>query len=206
MAHYKKKTFFGNRYSLNKLTKFRDLVKKYFEILNNTPNFPQDRSINNSYFIKGVLPENIEAKNIRSKINNLLDTIEGIVLDADINPSVEYYSQQEQRQKIIPVLSNIFILDGYNIKPDRLLDFIERAIGVYSHDKIQSIARTFDPIFWFIRLLDFIFNVFLGFLKESGFDTRKIEDNFFVKIIKFIFYFVGFIASILTVLSLLGYI
>ena len=209
MTHFKKKTIFGNKYSIKKLTEFRDLVVRYFKNLSNNPNpnpnpnpnFPQDKAIHNPYAIEGVLFESKEAKKIRSEINKCFYTIEGIMLDAEIDPSVIYYSQQERCHKKISVLSDIFILNGYNIESDRLLDFIDRAIGVYSHDKILSIIRTFNPIFWFIRCLDFVFNTPFYLLQNAGFKTEEMQSDFMIKLLKFIF---NCIAIIFTVWKLLN--
>ena len=194
MTHYKKKTIVGNRYSLNKLTEFRNLVDQYFKLAG--PVFIHPSIIDH----KGIA-------SLRAKINKSIHSLCQIMIEADVIPEVMYTSSpiRDNVSEDIDLLNNIFTLHQYRIPPQQILDFIDRAIGVYSHDKISSIIRTLNPLFWFIRFLDFIFNIPFRLLKNSGFNIEKAENNFFVKLIKFIFYCVGFLASILTVLNLLGY-
>ena len=192
------KHFLENRYSLNKLIEFRNLVENYSKNLRYNPYFPPS--------IRDLI-ENQKAINIRSEINRVVDIVHKILVETNISISITYKFPPAVGGEVtrIDLLFNIFNLKDYDIPLQQLIDILDRGIGVYFNDKIPSIIRTLNPIFYFIRLLDFIFNAPFNLLKKIGFDTQKIEDNSFVKVIKFGFYYIGFLASVLTVLNLLGY-
>ena len=198
MTHYKKKTIVGNRYSLNKLTEFRNLVVDYSKNLSYNSLFPPT---------KRNLIENQKATNIRTEINKNIHSISKILLEAGLLIHIVYRFPPVAGGGVrsIDILNNIFNLKDYNISLQQVIDIIDRGIGIYSDDKTWSIIRTLNPLFWFIRFLDFIFNIPFRLLQKSGFNAQQAENNFFVKLIKFIFYCAGFLASILTVLNLLGH-
>ena len=68
MVHFKKKTFFGNRYSLQKLIEFRDLIERYFALDSNS--------------------DHKEITNLRAKINNLIQIIDEIISEANVSTYV----------------------------------------------------------------------------------------------------------------------
>ena len=199
MVHYKSKTFFENTHSLNKLIEFRRLVEKYFKMVG--PNF------------KIPIIEHEEVSNLRMNINNMIRSIEYIMLAANIDTTIKYRAPLARGGYVetVCILNNMFNLHLYrisvqqSISPQDILDLINRAIGVYSDDKIWSAIRTFNPILYFIRFLEFMFNTPFSLLKNVGFNTQKIENSFIVRIIKFIYLCVGFLVSVLTLLNLLGY-
>ena len=199
MIHYNKKTFFGNRYSLDKLIEFRNLLIDYSNNIHHHPDLPP---------IKRNLIENQKATNIRTEINKNINSISKILLEAGLLIHIVYRFPPATGGGIenIDLLNNIFNLKDYNISLQQVVDIIDRGIGIYSDDKISSIIRLFNPLFWLVRFLDFIVNIPFRLLQKSGFNTQKAEENsFFVKIIKFIFYLISLSASTLTVLHLLGY-
>ncbi|MDE0092196.1 MAG: hypothetical protein OXN83_02790 [Oligoflexia bacterium] len=198
MTHFKRKTFFENRYSLNKLIEFRNLVVDYSKNLSYNPYFPPTRR---------DLVENQKAINIRTEINKVIDSVRKILLEANIPVGIIYSFPPAAGGRItnLDLLLNIFNLKDYDVPLQQLIDIIDRGIGVYSDDKIWSIIRTFNPINYFMRLLEFIFNIPFNLLKNIGFDTQKIETNFIVKTIKFIYLCICSLVSFLTLLNLLGY-
>ena len=163
MTHFKKKTFFENRYSIKKLTEFRNLTEKYF-----SPNL-------------GVQQE----QNIRPEINKLIVLIEKIIKEADIPISITHRFTIYETIKL-NLLSNFFELEDYKISSQEVIDLIDKAIGVYFYDKIPSIIRTVNPIFWFVKCLDFIFNTLFYLLQNAGFQTEEMKTGLAIKLLKFI--------------------
>lgn len=194
MTWYKKRTILGNRYCCNKLCDFRSDVIEYFN------NVTYDRF--NRY-----LAENEAASRMRPRINESLHEAHEIVVSTGVNPVLTYSPPPAiggYRQNI-DIFHNIFNMYRYEIEPNDLLDFIDRAIGRYESDRLNSIARTFNPFFWFGRFLDLIVSIPFRFLKKAGVSTKLIEDSVVGKLAKFILYIVTLVASILTILQLLGY-
>lgn len=191
MIHFKKKTVFGNSYSLRKLIEFRILVKQYFKLAG--PNFEHISIIDH----EGI-------SNLRTKLNKLIRAIDQIMLEANIEPTIVV--TRLGRTDEVCILNTIFHLHQHHISPQEVLDLIDKTIGVYSHDKIPSIIRTLNPLFWFIRFIDFIVKTLFDLLQKSGFDIQKIEESFIGKIIKLIAYCISVLTSVLTILSILEYI
>ena len=188
MTDFKRKTIFGNWYSQKKLEEFLLLLKKYFKIVEGTD---------------VRIKENEEVRNLRSDINQLIPNVSQIMLEANISTNVEYSGKRGQIT--VNILHNVFHLDKYeDLTSQWVIDFVERAIGTYIQDKYASIFRMFNPIFWVTKFTDWIFNIPLYLLKRSGFNAT-VKDNVIFKLIKFIFNLSVFLASILTILHLLGY-
>ena len=180
MTNYKQKTIFENRYCLSKLKQFETLVKEYFK--------------NVKYHYRHNPPdENDKALEIRTKLNNQLHLFRQIVKEAGISYIFLKYR--------IPVdlIMNIFRLYQYRITDKELLDIIEQAIGVYTHDKSCAIMRTLNPLFWLNRLFGYIATIPFRILQQAGFDSVVIETSFLGKIIKLIIYLLSALASILTI-------
>lgn len=194
MTYFKKKTIFGNRYALKKLIEFRSLTENYFKL------------VGPSSYIPHII-EHGELKNLRTKINTCIHIINQVITEANINKTTMAYDPYftEGNTGEVDILDYIFNSRTERIGSQEVIDLIDRTIGVYSADTISAIIRTINPIFWFIRCLDFIIDIPFSLLQRSGVDAKKYEDNFFVKIIKFIVYFIGSLASILTVLHFLDY-
>lgn len=161
MVHHKKKTIFGNIYSIKKLNKFRILIDDYFKM---TKSSGDEKEITFH----------------RAEINKMLLCIENIVSEANVSLYVLGFPGEGYVPELGPsvgekvsVLQYIFHLYMYHIPEQEVLDIIDKAIGVYSDDKITSIVRTLNPIFYSIRFLDFIFNTPFNLLKKLVLTHKK---------------------------------
>ena len=192
MTHFKKKTFFENRYSLIKLNEFLNLIKQYFGKVKWTDKVP--------------IIEHEGVRNLRTRINKLIPTINKIILESDVQAIILHRSSPITGSRVteLEIISDIFNLHIYQLTPQLAIDFIERAIGVYSTDRNSSIIRTVNPLFWFIKCMDHIFDIPLYILTKAGFQEAT-KNSVGMKLFRFIFNLSVFIASTLTILHLLGW-
>jgi len=121
-------------------------------------------------------------------------------------PVVGGYVQQ------VDLIINFFNLGNFGTGVKEVLDWIDRSIGVYENDKRRAFIRTFNPFFWLGLLVDYIVAIPFSLLAKAGFNRTKIEDSFIGRIAKFVLYVVtllgallGIIASLLTIVQVLGY-
>lgn len=193
MRHYKKISIWENIKRTNELILFRSLVEQYFE------NAPY------SWQADGRI-ENDKAVRVRSQINLIINKIQLYIRAANVQ-TVVYYSPSPIVGGFsgpLDVPSNIF-KENLGISYKEQLDIIDRAIGVYQNDKINSWLRTFNPFFWLYLILDFLIVLPFKLLGLVGFDQVKIENSFIGKIFKIIFSGITVTAALLTVLEKLGY-
>ena len=64
----------------------------------------------------------------------------------------------------IDVFSNMFGLGRFHMTSKHLVDFIDRAIGVYQFDRTAALRRTFNPFWWLKRSLLWLLSVPFVFL------------------------------------------
>jgi hypothetical protein len=194
MNYYKKIPIWENRRRIDFLIKFRNLVVNYFN------------NVTYEQWGLGVV-ENEEAKKARTEINMSLHKAHFTTIAAGVNPSV-FYTPPPAIGGItgdINVLLNIFHLHYYTINPQEALDIIDRAIGTYEDDRINSIIRIFNPFFWLDLLLDYIVSLPFKILGKFGLNQEKIEDSALGKIIKGILYLILVVAAFLEILDKLGF-
>lgn len=68
------------------------------------------------------------------------------------------------------LLDSVFDLNQLGIKPIRLTDVLERAIGRYKTSARESWLRTFNPLFWLEELVRFAERLFRLLVGERGLD------------------------------------
>lgn len=181
-----------NNSRLDRLAEFRDLVIQYFD--NTRAEWMVDEPI-----------EQLAAKKARVKINRTIDGIHDIMLYAGINPSLRYtpppaiggYSQN------IDIVNNIFNLHRFRISPDNLLDFIDRAIGIYENNANSAVLRAVNPFFYLGLVLDLVARIPFVLLGRVGFNRQKAEESLAGRLSKGIIYIITALAALLTVLQLL---
>ncbi len=192
MIWYKKRTIFGNTYCLKKLSTFRNDLITYFN--------------NIEYHGFGSeITENDDSRKMRVNLNRNINEIDEIINTSGISPYVTYTPPPMIGGYIqdINLVTNIFNIHRFEIEPSNLLDFIDRSIGRYEHDKISSILRTINPFFWFGRLLDFIVSLPFRFFQKAGINTKSFEESVLGRLAKLVLYLATLIASLLTILQIL---
>lgn len=116
MSWYKRIHYWENRKRLKMLIKFRELIVNYFN--------------NVEYGSFFSLRENQEAVKTRYEINLCLDKIYLYIISAGINPTI-YYSPPPAIGGIagnINLIHNIFHLHRFEISPQYIIDYVDRAM------------------------------------------------------------------------------
>ena len=194
MKIYTKILYWENRNRLRKLNSFRALVIDYFD---------NSRA-------EWMVQERIEqppAQLARVQINRLVDGIHDILYCAGISPVIRYTPPPAVGGHIqkIDILHNIFNLTGYSISSSNLLDYLDRAIGIYEGDKGPAILRTINPFFYLGIVLDWIVRFPFNLIGRAGFNREKIEESIAGRVTKVVLYVSTVSASTLTVLQLLDH-
>ena len=190
MAHYKRMTIFRNRQSIRTLKKFKKLAERYFENVDY-----------GSYGLTAV--EKPKAKGSRSQLNLMLERVKRALSSVEISPDICDASRPTAAgyEEGVYLVDNIFNLHQLKISPQTLLDYAERAIGVYRDDKFKSLIRTLNPLFWLSIVLDYVSSLPFAILGALGFNRPKIEDGSFGKFLKGCFR----VAVVVTVLAIILY-
>ena len=141
VRYYRDITFFENRDRLKLLMEFRYLALQYFE--NSTLNMEI-----------GENNENSVAQDARNKITHFLVEAYTVIRLADIktaaisSPSLLFGGQGKNMDLIL----NIFNIVRNDIPSSVVLDYIDKAIELYTSNRLSSFIRTINPFYW-IKML-----------------------------------------------------
>ena len=193
MTNYKKITIFENRSRTEKLIVFREKVISYFEAKPNSSGIFNDHDSN-------------ESAQIRMEINGILDEANAIIKSTGIWPVLTWSPPPAVGgyQQNINLVTNMFNFDRFMIRPEQLLDLIERAIGKLTSDSKSATIRTCNPFFWIDRILRYIANSPFNILRSVGINADKIEVSIVGKLGKLIIYLISLAIGMLTILQLTG--
>jgi hypothetical protein len=194
MRSWKRITAIENSRRLQVLTEFRGLVIKYFN------------SIKPGHGM-GAPIENEAAQMARSEINRLMDDAHKIVLAAGVNPTLTWTPPPMVGGYVhnVDLVINIFNLGRFEISPNLLLDMIDRAFGIYDRNRSAAMVRTFNPLFYFGRALGLLADLPFVAAGRAGMNRQRMEESLLGKLLKLIIYLAGGVASILTILHLMGW-
>ena len=193
MNNYNKITIFENKRRLHALYEFRELAIEYFS--DTTPLDLENGSV-----------EGKKAKVLRVEINKRIIKISSIIRSSGLIPVLEYIPPPSiggYRQEV-DLIINFFTLDQFEIHWNQVINYIDRSIGIYEEDIFNSKIRTFNPIFWFIRLFDSIAKAPFIIIGKAGFDENKFAQSLLGRIFRLIIYFLEAFAALLAVLYYLG--
>lgn len=141
LAHYREITFRENRARRRALQVFQGLVTQYFN----------ESSLN---MMTGLHRESEDAAQAREAIVGMMNNVYSVIRRADINPrgasSASFAARGHDRN--IDLILNIFNLGRNGIPPEAAIDYIERAFDVYKADRMPSLIRTVNPLYWAGRL------------------------------------------------------
>ena len=179
---------------MQKLNEFRCHVVAYF----------------NHARVKSLLDEPIEeqkAKQARQSINLILDEIYKIVLAAGVDSRIDWIppSRVGGYGRNVDILMNLFHLYQIGISPSDAIGYVERAMGIYHADFRNSVIRTVNPFWWIGKALTWFAQVPFHVLDTAGFDTTKAQGTILGRLVKVTFLVAPVVASILTILNLLGW-
>ncbi|HOY64126.1 MAG TPA: hypothetical protein PK745_13220 [bacterium] len=186
MRRYDKTTFWENANRTKALNVFRSNVVDYFNL---------DAS--------GEKREHARSHETRSTLNRQANNVKRIVSSADISLNIAYQPAfQNHILKNINIIDNLFVLDR-NALP-HVVDILDRAIGMYETDRLSSIWRTFNPLFWLGLLIDRIMTITVKIFQPE-YDSEKIEASKSGRIIKGVIQLVFFAAAFLAILDYIGW-
>ena len=192
MKYYTKILIWENKRRLDKLNEFRNIVLQYF---------------NNSraeWMIAGRIEEDA-AKEARLKINRIMDETHDIIVYSGINPSITWTPPPAVGGyvKNVDLIQNIFNIHQFQIGADTVLDFIDRAIGIYQSNQKSAIVRTLNPFFYIGLIFEAISELPFIAIGKLGFNRQKAESSIIGRLVKGILYLITVIAALLTILQLL---
>ena len=160
---------------------------------------------NYSWMAEGRI-ESAEAQQARTEINLILHDAYKIIIYSGVPTVVQYtpppivggYSQN------LEVIQNMFILHQFQMGKAAVIDIIDRAIGIYQSDQSLCFRRTINPLWWIGKFFAWLVSLPFKLLGTIGFDQKKAEESLLGKIIKALLYLISGLASLLTILDLLG--
>jgi hypothetical protein len=201
MRKYNEIPIWENSKRIDFLIKFRNLVVEYFR---NVETFSSS-GLDIHFFAEPI--ENDIARQKRSEINENIDKAYAIILAACMQTSITRYPPSAVGGHVIDIdiIASIFDFHNLNLNSDNVVDIIERALGVYKNDRINSFLRTIYPFYWIFLIINYITSLPFVILGQIGFNRGKIEGSFIGKISKAIFNLIIVFAAFLTILEKLGY-
>lgn len=188
-------TLFENRRRTELLRKFAQLMHDY-EAGTQPPDFgdidPQQT------------PASLAA---REAMNRILHDVDE-VMDLAGEPAIVQWTPPAMTggyvQNIALVL-NYFQLHRYQIGPQIVLDHVVRAVGIYESDFERARFRTFNPFFWLGLALDTLASWPFELARRTGFNTSKVEDSLFGRLVRLVVWSLGAVVLFLTFLQLIGF-
>ena len=196
MRHYTKILVWESERRLNKLRKFRQLVIEYFN--NIDVDWLSDRR-----------SENQAAQVTRSKINRIMAEVHAIILHSGTIPilTVTPPPAVGGYRTNVDLIDNIFNLDRFYIgegiyrECNDILDFIDRAIGIYDSNHESVLVRLFNPFFYLGLVFDAISDLPFIAIGKLGFNRQKAEASIMGRIVKSVLYFLPIVAAGLAILQ-----
>ena len=192
MKSYKKIPIWENSRRLNKLYEFRELILKYFD--NSRLEWKVDGRI-----------EKDGARAARVSINRSMDELHDIVIYSGINPSITWTPPPAvggYRQNI-DLIQDIFYLHAFSVEPNNILDVLDRSIGIYESNRVPSILRALNPLFYIGLIFDALVEIPFIFIGKLGLNREKAESSLIGKLVKGALYLITVVAAFLTILQLL---
>jgi len=195
MRRYNQMTIWANKRARQDLSEFRNLVVEYF----------------NNAISRGVLGneinENATAMQCRQKINLMSNRVAEWAAATGHDSGVVYREAPMLGGRVYSVhlIHNVFSLVDFQISPSKLIDTLEKAIGVYSDDARRAVIRIFNPLFWLGRIFDWVSSIPFMFLSVFGVNQDKAEANIIGRFVKGVLYSIQVIAAFLAIADKLGF-
>lgn len=175
MNTYKDIPLWENKRRLDRLAQFRNHIVSYFN------------GSKYSWQAQARI-ESSDIQQVRHEIDLRIEEIQRIVREAQVSSRVMWtaapvdggYSQP------LDILANLFELDRFQIRPNRVVSVLDRAIGVYQDDQRKSANRTFNPLWWIGKILGWLIRLPFRLLGMIGFDADKAESSILGRLTKLI--------------------
>ncbi len=155
-----------NRRRLQALASFRELVVGYFKGVRVV-----DRGFDPA--------ESQNAQIHRTTINRKLCEIAEIVTAAGVNSGIVLSANPYRGgyNGSADLIAEVFNLIRLEVPADRLVDCLDRAIGVYEMDSAAAQRRTLNPFWWAWRAFLVVANVPAQLLGAVGFDASRFDSS-----------------------------
>lgn len=190
MTHFKNITIFENKKRVKNLEDFRALIVEYFA------------NVRHSWQADAAI-ENARAEELRPQINKAMRSAMRATVGVGISSSATYLPPPAvggYRQNF-NFFSDVFRLRDFGTTEEPLLDYIDRAIGIYTDDQGAAKFRTFNPFWWLGRVLAWVARTPFMIASAAGFDTSKIEESLLGKLIRLAVWLVGAAAGVVTLIT-----
>lgn len=196
VRHYNKILVWENKRRLNKLIEFRQLVLEYFN------------NINVGLFADQRI-ENQAAQVARTRINRIMAEVHSIILHSgtipiltvDPPPAVGGYRTDVDLIDNIFNLDRFYIGEGIHRECNDILNFIDRAIGIYESNHESALVRMFNPFFYLGLVFDAISDLPFMAIGKLGFNRQKAEASAIGRLVKGVIYFIPIVAAGLAILK-----
>jgi hypothetical protein len=183
----------------------------YWECKRRLKNLRDFRGLVDNYIVSlGIRPgsdrtaQSDESHAIRTQINlNMSEALESCDLIGEI--TTVGYSYQGYTTPLNLIRELFDLRNDYYVSPEKVTDVLDRAIGKYEQRKRHLYWQMFNPLFWLRLLLVEIIEIPFWILGAAGFDAARIEKTTIGRMFKAVAGFVTFVAALLTVLHLLGW-
>jgi len=145
----------------------------------------------------------------RTELNRRIPAVKEMVALADITALRDWITIGKDDASVrVDVLEQFWYLERLRISFRAASDVVEEAIGKYQADQRRSWIRTFDPLYWFGRLVDWLvgnaFNVVTLFGANPETARRSSIGRSIIALGKFVGWIAGIAAAIATVLLFFG--
>lgn len=146
----------------------------------------------------------------RSELNRRIPAVREMVALADIAALRDWITIRKDDAPVrVDVLEQFWYLDRLRISIQAPSDVVEEAIGKYENDQRRSWVRTFCPIYWFGRLIDWLVSGAFNIVALVGANPQTARNSpighIVFAIAKFMGWIAGIVVAIITVLQFFGF-
>ena len=177
-------------HGLSILVEFRELLCRYY-------------SGSKPIEFSRELDETADAYRARVEINfNLLD-VKRLLRGAGVgttllclpNPIRGGYAHE------VSVFDNLFAIHQFELSPNVVLDYVDRARGHYRKQLVPSLLYTLNPVNWLLSFLSSVVSIPFRILGIVGLDSDSAENSWLGKIVKLSGMILGLLITLGTVLE-----
>lgn len=166
MKHYRKIPFWENTRRIRFLEFFRTIVMTYFQ---NT--YPGQTG---GFSEKDIVIES--RREINKRIVEAMDIIRQSGNSTTVNTG----------QTSIDLFEDMFQVGTQDINGQTVIDIIDRSIGVYESDRLNSRIRTFNPFFILGEISQLLMNLPFMLIDNFGYDAQRMKNSSFGRFIRFL--------------------
>jgi hypothetical protein len=146
----------------------------------------------------------------RSEINRRLPAVKEMVRFADISALRDWVTLRKDDELVqIDVLEQLWYLEKLRLSYRAPSDVVEEAIGKYQADQFKSWVRTFNPFYWFGRLINWLISEAFKVVALVGANPETARNSPTGHIIfaigKFLGWLACIVAAVIAVLEFLGF-